>query len=396
MFSPAVRAAILTGKLGWLDPFAPIFQIDLAYGRVWMQGKAFYGPSALARVLTTFSTPTHYSLGLDGQLYLIPANTLDYTAMPAGACRGQLLEEARTNVVLYSRDLTAGAWTASNITTAKDQVGPDGVANSASRITATADNATILQGTTLASSARFLTAYLRRLAGSGLVYMTLNGGATWTAVTVSSLWSRVSIPSLTLANPSVGFKLATSGDAIAVDLVDNENGAFATSPIATADAAVLRAASAAQLSPALSGITLQGPLAAKVVATYPVLTGSNFIFRVRKDGTNNWGCGVNASGLASYQVSSNAGGPPPWNAVDGAISLMTPVKQTLAVAGPGISDAIGTISTLSTTIASAAYTTFNPTGAGTISLSGSADAYTQSISFWPSRLPDAALLALVQ
>jgi hypothetical protein len=44
----------------------------------------------------------------------------------------------------------------------------------------------------------------------------------------------------TLANPSVGFKISTSGDAIDVDCVQNEAGAEATSPIVTTTAVVTR------------------------------------------------------------------------------------------------------------------------------------------------------------
>ena len=44
----------------------------------------------------------------------------------------------------------------------------------------------------------------------------------------------------TLANPSVGFKISTSGNAIDVDCVQNEAGAVATSPILTMTAVVTR------------------------------------------------------------------------------------------------------------------------------------------------------------
>ena len=44
----------------------------------------------------------------------------------------------------------------------------------------------------------------------------------------------------TLANPSVGFKISTSGYAIDVDCVQNEAGAIATSPIVTTTATVTR------------------------------------------------------------------------------------------------------------------------------------------------------------
>lgn len=163
----------------------------------------------------------------------------------SGAARitdiGVYEEEARTNVVLWNRDLTKAAWTKSNVTAALDQVGTDGVASVASSITANSANGTCLQAITLASSARFHTAYVKRLVGTGTVEMTMDGGTTWTAIVPTASWARYSIPTQTLANPNVGFRLGISGDSIAVDLVQNENGAFRTSPIATTTAAVARA-----------------------------------------------------------------------------------------------------------------------------------------------------------
>jgi hypothetical protein len=160
----------------------------------------------------------------------------------SGAWRGLLLEKARTNVVLHNRDLTNAAWTKTNITAAKDQTGIDGVSNSASKITATAGNGTCLQAITLASSARYQTAYVKRVTGTGTVNMTMDNGGTWTVIAVTSAWTRLSIPTQTIANPTVGFRLVTSGDAIAVDFVQNEDGAYATSAIAVAAAAVTRSA----------------------------------------------------------------------------------------------------------------------------------------------------------
>jgi hypothetical protein len=174
----------------------------------------------------------------------IDAARFDYDPSTLAA-RGLLLEEARTNVVQRNRDLTNAAWTSTNVTAVKDQTGIDGVANSASRITATAGNGTCLQAITLASSARFQTAWVKRLVGSGVVNMTMNNGSTWTVISPTASWTRVSIPTATLANPTVGFRLVTSGDSIAVDFVQNENGAFATSEIGTTTASVPRSADSA-------------------------------------------------------------------------------------------------------------------------------------------------------
>lgn len=151
-----------------------------------------------------------------------------------------LLEVARTNVVTFNRDFTNAAWVKTGITPAKDQLGIDGVAASASSLLATTPNATVLQAIVLASSARAQFCYIKRLVGAGVVNMTMDNGVTWTPVAVTGAYTKVTIPSQTLANPTVGFQIVTSGDSIAVDYFQNENGAVDSSPILTAGAAVLR------------------------------------------------------------------------------------------------------------------------------------------------------------
>jgi hypothetical protein len=82
---------------------------------------------------------------------------------------GILVEEARTNLCLHSSDLTNAAWIKSSLTTAKTATGPDGVANSATTITATAANATALQNIVSASAARSGQWWLKRRTGTGAV-----------------------------------------------------------------------------------------------------------------------------------------------------------------------------------------------------------------------------------
>jgi hypothetical protein len=161
--------------------------------------------------------------------------------------KGVLIEGSKTNRALWCRDLTDAVWTKSNTTAAKTETGADGAANSASRITATANNGTALQAITNASVARTISAYVKRVTGSGAVYITADGDATRTDITSlinASSYSLVRFDQ-TLANPNVGFKLATSGDAIAVDFVqceDNAGWLGASSPILTTNAQVTRAA----------------------------------------------------------------------------------------------------------------------------------------------------------
>lgn len=121
---------------------------------------------------------------------------------------------------LWARDLTNVAWVSTNMTEAKTSVGADGVANSASRVTATATNATVLQAITLASSTVLMQADIKRITGTGTIEMTVDGGTTWQAVSAGASYAQVAISQAAVTNPSVGFRLGTSGDAIDVDFVN--------------------------------------------------------------------------------------------------------------------------------------------------------------------------------
>lgn len=159
-----------------------------------------------------------------------------------GQLRGLLLEGQRTNLLLWNRDLTNAAWAKTGMAVAATATGIDNVGGSASTITASAANATVLQAVASASAGRATSAYVRRRTGSGTVEMTQNGGSTWSAITVAAGWRRVELATATVTNPSVGFRLRTSGDAIDVDLVQLESATFASSAIATTAAAATRGA----------------------------------------------------------------------------------------------------------------------------------------------------------
>jgi hypothetical protein len=243
---PVVGAALAQGQSpqAWVKPGAT-WDLDFVNGRAWIgkvpwRGLRYDLAGLLAQLtFSRASTATYFDAA--GVLQTAASGELRFDHDPVTlAARGTLLEGQRTDVVLFRRDLTNAVWTKTDVTAAKDQTGIDGVGSSASSITATADGGTCLQAITLASSARFQTAYVKRLAGAGVIQMTMDGGSTWTTITVTGSWSRVAIPPQTLANPVVGFRIATSGDAIAVDIVQNENGSVATSPIATTTSAATR------------------------------------------------------------------------------------------------------------------------------------------------------------
>ena len=204
---------------------------------------------AFADIITFTRASSGTYFDATGTLQTATTNAARFDYNPSTlAARGMLVEEQRTNLAIYNRDLTDAAWVKTNITAAKDQIGITGGANTASKITATAANATILQTITSASAARSTSAYVKRITGTGTVEMTQDNGSTWAAVTVTSAWTRVTIASATVTNPVVGFRIVTDTDAIAVDFVQCENGAFPTSAIATTTASATRSADVASVN----------------------------------------------------------------------------------------------------------------------------------------------------
>jgi len=153
-----------------------------------------------------------------------------------------------TSAAIATISSATAIWTPSNVTTAATATGPDGIANSATTLTASAVNGTVLQAITSTSAARITSMYVKRRTGSGIIDMTQDNGTTWTTVTVTSSWARVSIASTTAANPTVGIRIRTSGDAIDVFGMQHELGAFITSVIPTTAASATRNADVASVS----------------------------------------------------------------------------------------------------------------------------------------------------
>lgn len=126
-----------------------------------------------------------------------------------------------TNSVTFSTDLTNAAWTKTNATAAKTQTGLRGDANGASLLTATAGNGTCIlaSAVTAASNPHGTRWFLKRSVGTGTVEITLDNGSTWTDVTTAlaaaSGWYEA-VAQQTVANPQIGIRLVTSGDAVIV------------------------------------------------------------------------------------------------------------------------------------------------------------------------------------
>lgn len=177
-----------------------------------------------------------------------------WTAFTSGQFRqtdkGLLIEEARTNQLLWCRDMTNAAWVkGATMTAALTQTGIDGAANSATLLTGGAVTATntALQTLTLGSSGDTFSVFLKRVTGSGVVSISADG-TTWTAVTLTAAYQQFQITQ-TLANPVCGIQITTNGDQVAADFAMLESASpFASSPILTTTVAVARNADVVTLT----------------------------------------------------------------------------------------------------------------------------------------------------
>jgi hypothetical protein len=185
---------------------------------------------------------------------------------------GYFSEPASTNLCLYSRDMTQTNWVATNATTALTQTGIDGSTLSASLLTATAANATILQTITQAATSSTYSVYVKRVSGSGSIKI-VQGATTAdiTALINSSTWTRVYLNASEL-NPSIGFNIVTNGDAIAIDGNQFEAISYPTSYIPTLALTATRAVDVLYYSSTNNYFDAAGSASDEIVGMYPGLT----------------------------------------------------------------------------------------------------------------------------
>ena len=217
--------------------------LNFKTGKHYVKGRGAPAQVAPFTSLFTFTGDAlSYYRAASGLLVPSVANTprIEYDA--AGNLLGLLVEATRTNLGLYSNDLTNAAWVKSNTTAAKTSTGPDGVASSASRLTASAGNGTCLQSVTSGSATRAYSVWLKRITGTGNVDLTVDNASTWTTKTITSDWTRVDISQAAVTNPIFGIRIVTSADAVDVWCNQLESAAFPSSAIPTTTGSVARAA----------------------------------------------------------------------------------------------------------------------------------------------------------
>jgi lysophospholipase L1-like esterase len=283
-------------------------------------------PLSLTRASSAYCTRS------DGTMVLMGNNE------PRREARGLLIESASTgNLVSQPRDLSHADWTKSNMTCTKTATGPDGVANSGSRCTSTSTNGTVTTALVVASAKRSTSMRIRRVTGSGAVYVTRNNFTAETDISTSlstTTWKWVrnecgsgaadlsfngipnciaaSIMTATAANPTVGVKLATSGDVVEIDFVQDEASDFPTSP----QAGFTRAADAYDATAYIAQLPAAGELTVDYTTMWtqgqtsgsqtPLTTAGNPT--TTKEGVN---VELNSANLTNYAVVGDGGGLAP-------------------------------------------------------------------------------------
>lgn len=307
-----------------------------------------------------------------------------------GRGKGLLDEEVRTNLALWCRDFTNAVWVKTTLTAALTATGIDGIANSASTLTATGAAATALQTVVQLSTADTVSFFVKQVSGSGTVSIT-GDGISYTDITASlstTNWFRATV-SATLINPVIGIKLATSGNVIAVDFAQLEAGAFATSPILTTTVAVTRATDIATVTnPPVFGTELSLYLAFTPMAPLGYTTNQSLI--QVDDGTPNHRVQIARSGV----VNSPAGLTVTQAGQD-SINTGTWAANTIGKAAVGARDVDQAISFNGANVATLSH--IYPVGLSIVRIGANsagsviANGVFQRIALWPIRLSNADL-----
>lgn len=183
--------------------------IEKATGRVDKTNPSEYTKTTTAAVQKVFSTTNGNTVASS-----IVTEAAGVALVPPPSVVNQ---GAGTNSQIRSNDLANAEYTATNVTVGDQDV--DGIAagKPGCTLTATAANGAVIANAVVKASATHATKwYIKRKTGTGVINLSVDGGTTWQAVTVTADYTPLAVDQAAVTNPQIGIRIVTSGDAIYV------------------------------------------------------------------------------------------------------------------------------------------------------------------------------------
>jgi hypothetical protein len=322
------------------------------------------------------------------------------------ALKGLLIEEARTNIVLQSADMSNAAWVKSGFgpsVTGNQVISPDGTLTASRAIypaITTAPNFALLnQPLVGAAQAYTFSVWLRGNTGGEQIYLCISGPAFYSSprITLTTVWTRYVFVTPVLVAATQYFAVGAdmrdpaqspiSGGTIYVWGAQVEQGAFATSYIPTTAAAVTRAQDNCAIPPA-NMAWFVSPGGSWLAEFIPFTNGSGVNARI---------IGVAPGGIAPMYVSPSsqiaqfdgAG----MNALDVLVANLLSKASTTWALGQAKANLNGSLPIVSAALAtgygtaSSSGVTFMGTSAAPEVMSG----YLRRVQYWPRALSDAEM-----
>jgi len=331
------------------------------------------------------NTQPTYFVSPSGSEYQAPRFDYDPSTLVP---RGLLLEGSATNLMTYSEDFNAAAWTDTSITRATGNADPAG-GTTAVRFTASAGNATVIRAAAIGTSAeRTFSVWLRRVTGTGNIQYTQNNGTNWTTQAITSTWTRYTFTHT--VDHRVGIRIVTSGDAIEMWGAQLETGSGASSYIPTGASTVQRAADSCQLTGTNFSSWFNATEGTFLARGQRRLTSNTGMLLSANDATNSEAMGLGSSTTGRWLIRD--GGSDVASISPGTVTANT----TYRIAGAyAVNDAQAAFNgTLGTQDTSLALPTVNQLDIGRDRVTVYLDGYVELIKYWPTRLPDAQLQAI--
>lgn len=131
---------------------------------------------------------------------------------------GKSTTKAEQNLLIHSQELDNVAWVTSNLTVSLNSaIAPDGTTTSET-LSASGANATLTQSVLLNSGNHTISAWIKRVSGSGSIQMSVDSAGTWSTVSITSSWNRYSVTQNLIAsgNKTAGIRIVSGGDQIEI------------------------------------------------------------------------------------------------------------------------------------------------------------------------------------